>query len=67
MDRGLYTNDPSVVASEYAKAADLVHDSATFVTIADVKGTFVATDKLKGWTSTGAAPLSLNFQTASMG
>ncbi|MCU1428043.1 MAG: transporter substrate-binding protein [Actinomycetia bacterium] len=67
MDRGLYTNDPAVVKDAYEKASQLVHDSATFVTIADVKGTFVATTKLKGWTSTGAAPLSLNFQSATLG
>jgi peptide/nickel transport system substrate-binding protein len=66
MDRGLYTNDPAVVADAYGKAADLLHDSATFITIADVKGTFVATDKLSGWTGTAAAPVSLNFQAASL-
>jgi peptide/nickel transport system substrate-binding protein len=66
MDRGLYTNDPAVVADAYGKAADLLFDSATFITIADVKGTFVATDKLSGWTSTAAAPVSLNFQAASL-
>ena len=67
MDNGLYTNDPAAIAASYGKAADLLHDSATFITIADVKGTFVATDKLKGWTSTAAAPVSLNFQTATLG
>jgi peptide/nickel transport system substrate-binding protein len=67
MDNGLYTNDPATIAASYGKAADLLHDSATFITIADVKGTFVATDKLKGWTSTAAAPVSLNFQTATLG
>jgi peptide/nickel transport system substrate-binding protein len=65
MDRGLYTNDESVVADAYGKAADLLFDSATFIPIANVKGTFVATDKLQGWTSTAAAPVSLNFQAAS--
>lgn len=66
MDRGLYTNDESVIADAYGKAADLLFDSATFITTADVKGTFVATDKLSGWTSTAAAPVSLNFQAASL-
>jgi peptide/nickel transport system substrate-binding protein len=66
MDNGLYTNDPSTIATSYGKAADLLHDSATFITIADVKGTFLATDKLSGWTSTAAAPVSLNFQNATI-
>jgi peptide/nickel transport system substrate-binding protein len=64
MDTGLYTNDPAVVLDSYEKAAALLHDSATFITIADVKGTFVATKRLSGWTSTAAAPVSLNFQYA---
>jgi peptide/nickel transport system substrate-binding protein len=66
MDRGLYTNDPAVVKDAYEKAATLLHDSATFITIADVKGTFVAVDGLSGWTSTSSAPLSLNFQYATL-
>lgn len=66
MDRGLYTNDDAVIADAYSKAADLLFDDATFITTADVKGTFVATDKLSGWTSTAAAPVSLNFQAASL-
>jgi peptide/nickel transport system substrate-binding protein len=66
MDNGLYTNDPATIAASYGKAADILHDSATFITIADVKGTFIATDKLSGWTSTAAAPVSLNFQTATL-
>jgi peptide/nickel transport system substrate-binding protein len=66
MDRGLYTNDSKVVLDAYGKAADLLFDSATFIPIANVQGTFVATTKLKGWTSTAAAPVSLNFQTATL-
>jgi peptide/nickel transport system substrate-binding protein len=66
MDRGLYTNDPSVVLDAYGQAADILFQSAMFIPIANVKGTFVATDKLKGWTSTAAAPVSLNFQTATL-
>jgi len=66
MDRGLYTNDPKVVLDAYGKAADLLFESATFIPIANVKGTFVASTKLKGWTSTAAAPVSLNFQYATL-
>jgi ABC-type transport system substrate-binding protein len=66
MDRGLYTNDAAVTAEAYGHAAELLSESATFITIADVKGTFVATDKLKGWTSTAAAPVSLNFQASTL-
>jgi peptide/nickel transport system substrate-binding protein len=66
MDRGLYTNDPAVTLDAYEKAAALLHDSATFLTIADVKGTFVATKRLSGWTSTAASPVSLNFQSATL-
>jgi peptide/nickel transport system substrate-binding protein len=66
MDRGLFTNDPAVTTDAFSQAAKLLSDSATFITIADVKGTFVATDKLKGWTSTAAAPVSLNFQAATL-
>jgi peptide/nickel transport system substrate-binding protein len=66
MDKGLYTTDPAVVLESYEKAAELLHDSATFITIADVKGTFVAVNGLSGWTSTAAAPVSLNFQYATL-
>jgi peptide/nickel transport system substrate-binding protein len=66
MDRGLYTNDPAVTTAAFGHAAELLSESATFITIADVKGTFVATNKLKGWTSTAAAPISLNFQAATL-
>ncbi len=66
MDNGLFTNDPAVVAASYGKAAELLNETYTFVPMTYVDATFLATDKLSGQTSTGAAPLSLNFSTATL-
>lgn len=65
MDRGLYTADEATTEEAFGRAGDILFDGATFITLADVKGYFIATDSLEGFGSTSSAPLSLNFAGAS--
>ena len=60
MDLGLESTDVSVMQGHYAKAADLLFDDATFVTLADVKAVYLVRKGITGFGSTAAAPLSLN-------
>jgi peptide/nickel transport system substrate-binding protein len=48
MDRGLNLTDPAAVTEAYGKAGDLIHQDATFITIADVTDTFITTADLDG-------------------
>ncbi len=48
MDRGLNLVDPAAVTEAYGKAGDLIHQDATFITIADVTDTFITRSDLTG-------------------
>lgn len=60
MDLGLGSVDIPTMQGHYAKAADLLFDDATFLTMADVKAVYVVRKGLAGFGSTAAAPISLN-------
>ncbi|MGE0731216.1 MAG: ABC transporter substrate-binding protein [Acidimicrobiia bacterium] len=48
MDKGLNLVDEAEVAAAYGEAGDLLHDDATFLTIADVKDTFISRSGIGG-------------------
>jgi peptide/nickel transport system substrate-binding protein len=48
MDRGLHLTDKAAVDAAYGKAADLLHDDATFITIDDITDTFIVRNGLAG-------------------
>jgi hypothetical protein len=45
---------------------DEVFNTGTFITIADEIYTFIASDQLKGYTLTAAAPTQLNLRAATL-
>jgi peptide/nickel transport system substrate-binding protein len=49
MDKGLSATNPTTVIADYAKAGDILHKNGTFVTIADVRDTFLARAGITGW------------------
>lgn len=60
MDLGLESTDKATMEGHYAKAADLLFDDASFITLADVRAVYLVRKGLQGFGSTAAAPLSLN-------
>jgi peptide/nickel transport system substrate-binding protein len=66
MNQGLAATTPDDVNKFYGQAKDQVFNTGTFVTIADEIYTFIASDKLKGFTLTAAAPTQLNLRSATL-
>lgn len=67
MDLGLESIDVPTMQGHYAKAADLLAEDATFITMADVKAVYLVRKGLQGFGSTAASPLSLNVASVTDG
>jgi peptide/nickel transport system substrate-binding protein len=65
MDLGLASVDVATMQGHYSKAAELLFDDATFITIADVQAVYLVRQGITGFGSTAAAPLSLNASSVS--
>ena len=66
MNQGLAATSEDQVNKFYGQAMDEVFNTGTFITLADEIYTFIASDKLNGFTLTAAAPTQLNLRTATL-
>jgi peptide/nickel transport system substrate-binding protein len=63
MDSGLATTDQDASDADYAKAGDLVHTNASYVTIADLEDTFIVRSGITGLGHWLPSPRTLELAT----
>ncbi|WEO75800.1 ABC transporter substrate-binding protein [Cryobacterium sp. SO2] len=63
MDSGLTTLDAEASAADYAEVGDLLHDSVSYVTIADLQDTFIVRAGITGLDHWLPAPGTLQLKT----
>lgn len=61
MDVGIRQTDEDKEIAAYAKAGDIIHDEGTFVTLADLKDTFLARSGITGFEHQLECPTCLNL------
>jgi hypothetical protein len=61
MDQGIRQSDEQKELEAYGRAGDIVHDAATFITLADIKDTFLARAGITGFEHQLECPTCLNL------
>lgn len=61
MDVGIRQADTAQELAEYAKAGDIIHSAGTFITLADIKDTFLARAGITGFQHQLECPTCLNL------